>query len=93
MPTLNVSPGELVVVNMTTESELSVAVGSVHVIATLVEPDGIATLMSSGHPVMTGSMLSEMAIVMSMTWQMKWRGRSQMLTIQQTVTKQEMITK
>ena len=61
MPTLNVSPGELVEVNPTVAPELSVAVGAVHVTETPVDPTGIATLMLLGHPLMTGSMLSTVA--------------------------------
>ena len=63
MPTLKVSPGDLLELDVGTAPELSVAVGSVHVTDTPVEPNGIATLMLSGHPVMTGSVLS-VAIIM-----------------------------
>ena len=41
--------------------ELSVAVGEVHVTETPVEPVGMATLMSDGHPEMTGAVESEVA--------------------------------
>ena len=51
----------LVVVGATPES--SVAVGEVHVTETLVEPLGMATLMSDGHPEMTGPVVSTVAEV------------------------------
>ena len=72
VPTLNVFPGELVEVELTREPELSVAVGSVHVTATPLDPTGIATLMFSGQPVITGSTLSTVAKI-QMTWVMKCR--------------------
>ena len=61
MPTLKVSPGELVLVTVGVTPELSVAVGEVHVTETPVEPVGMATLMSDGHPEMTGAVLSMVA--------------------------------
>ena len=45
-----------------TSPELSVAVGSVHVTETPVDPVGMATLMSDGHPEMTGAVVSTVAI-------------------------------
>ena len=61
VPTPNVSPGELVVVMVGVTPELSVAVGAVHVTATPVDPVGMATLMSDGHPEMTGAVVSMVA--------------------------------
>ena len=61
---MKVSPGDLVELDVGTAPELSVAVGSVHVTETPVDPVGIATLMLSGHPLMTGSVPSPVAIIM-----------------------------
>ena len=61
MPTLKVSPGELVLVTVGVTPELSVAVGEVHVTETPVDPLGMVTLMSDGHPEMTGAVLSMVA--------------------------------
>ena len=61
VPTLKASPGELVLVTDGTSPESSVAKGSVQVTATLVDPLGMATLMSDGHPEMTGAVLSIVA--------------------------------
>ena len=62
VPTPKVSPGELVLVMVGTSPELSVAVGSVHVTETPVDPVEMATLMSDGHPEMTGAVVSTVAI-------------------------------
>ena len=61
MPTPNTLPGELVEETLTSPPELSVAVGSFHVTETPLEPVGIATLISEGQPVITGSVLSMVA--------------------------------
>ena len=63
VPTPKVSPGELVLVIVGATPELSVAVGAVHVTEAPVEPVDMATLMSDGHPEMTGAVLSIVAIV------------------------------
>ena len=63
VPTPKASPGELVLATVGATPELSVAVGAVHVTATLVEPEGMATLMSDGQPEMTGAVLSTVAMV------------------------------
>ena len=61
VPTPNISPGELVSKTVGATPESSVAVGAVHVTETLVEPLGMATLMSDGHPEMTGAVASIVA--------------------------------
>ena len=65
VPTPKASPGELVLVVVGATPESSVAVGEVHVTETLVEPLGMATLMSDGHPEMTGA---ELSIVAKKLW-------------------------
>ena len=42
--------------------ELSVAVGAVHVTEAPVDPVDMVTLMSDGHPEMTGAVVSTVAI-------------------------------
>ena len=61
MPTLKISPGELAYL-VATAPKLSVAVGSVHVIATPVDPNGIVTLMAFGQSLINNLMLSVAAV-------------------------------
>ena len=61
VPTPKASPGELVLVTVGATPELSVAVGEVHVTEAPVDPVATETLMSEGHPLMTGAVLSTVA--------------------------------